>query len=81
MRSRVELVSVLEGFLDLATFDYKSGKFYDGEAPPARVRNRVKVLASFGTSYSKHVTLWTERTQRYGKGRQTYTHFISRLAV
>nr|XP_046240652.1 methyl-CpG-binding domain protein 1b isoform X3 [Scatophagus argus] len=42
VRSRVELVSVLEGVLDLTSFDYKTGKFYDGEAPPIRVRNRVK---------------------------------------
>lgn len=49
VRSRVELVSVLEGFLDLATFDYKTGKFYDGQAPPTRVRNRAKVLGSFST--------------------------------
>ncbi|XP_044075545.1 methyl-CpG-binding domain protein 1b isoform X2 [Siniperca chuatsi] len=42
VRSRVELVSVLEGFLDLSAFEYKTGKFYDGEAPPIRVRNRVK---------------------------------------
>ncbi|XP_067360175.1 methyl-CpG-binding domain protein 1b isoform X2 [Channa argus] len=42
VRSRVELTSVLEGILDLSTFDYKSGKLYDGEAPPLRVRNRMK---------------------------------------
>ncbi|KAM3622479.1 uncharacterized protein V6R79_025589 [Siganus canaliculatus] len=42
VRSRVELLSVTEGSIDLTTFDYKSGKFYDGDAPPARVRNRVK---------------------------------------
>lgn len=46
MRSRVELASVLEGVLDLSNFEYKTGKFYEGEAPPMRVRNRVKVLAS-----------------------------------
>lgn len=45
MRSRVELASVLEGVLDLRTFEFKSGKFYNGEAPPVRVRNRLKVLA------------------------------------
>uniref|UniRef100_A0A7N9AV06 Methyl-CpG binding domain protein 1b n=1 Tax=Mastacembelus armatus TaxID=205130 RepID=A0A7N9AV06_9TELE len=44
VRSRVELTSVLEGVLDLSTFEYKSGKFYNGEVPPTRVRNRVKVL-------------------------------------
>ncbi|XP_069368322.1 methyl-CpG-binding domain protein 1b isoform X2 [Paralichthys olivaceus] len=42
VRSRVELVSVLEGILDLSTFDYKSGKFYDGKARPMRIRHRVK---------------------------------------
>ncbi|KAM9362188.1 methyl-CpG-binding domain protein 1b [Symphorus nematophorus] len=42
VRSRVELLSVLEGCLDLTTFEYKTGKFYDGVAPPTRVRNRVK---------------------------------------
>ncbi|XP_073324988.1 methyl-CpG-binding domain protein 1b isoform X2 [Pagrus major] len=42
VRSRVELVSVLEGFLDLSTFDYKTGKFYEGVAPPTRARNRAK---------------------------------------
>ncbi|XP_076608412.1 methyl-CpG-binding domain protein 1b isoform X1 [Chaetodon auriga] len=42
VRSRVELVSVLEGCLDLSTFDYKTGKFFDGEAAPIRVRSRPK---------------------------------------
>ncbi|KAK2862540.1 hypothetical protein Q5P01_002073 [Channa striata] len=42
VRSRVELMSVLEGILDLSTFDYKSGRLFDGETPPIRVRNRVK---------------------------------------
>uniref|UniRef100_A0A3Q3MTH6 Methyl-CpG binding domain protein 1b n=1 Tax=Labrus bergylta TaxID=56723 RepID=A0A3Q3MTH6_9LABR len=32
VRSRVELTTVLVGQLDLSNFDYKSGKFYDGEA-------------------------------------------------
>uniref|UniRef100_A0A665VU42 Methyl-CpG binding domain protein 1b n=1 Tax=Echeneis naucrates TaxID=173247 RepID=A0A665VU42_ECHNA len=45
VRSRVELASVLEGILDLTNFEYKSGKFYHGEAPPIRIRNRVKVFA------------------------------------
>uniref|UniRef100_A0A8C4ISS4 Methyl-CpG binding domain protein 1b n=1 Tax=Dicentrarchus labrax TaxID=13489 RepID=A0A8C4ISS4_DICLA len=44
LRSRVELASVLEGLIDLSTFEYKTGKFYEGEAQPIRVRNRVKVL-------------------------------------
>ncbi|XP_060926485.1 methyl-CpG-binding domain protein 1b isoform X2 [Limanda limanda] len=42
VRSRVELLSVLEGVLDLSTFDYKSGKFQDGKARPIRIRHRVK---------------------------------------
>ncbi|XP_010733260.1 uncharacterized protein LOC104922198 isoform X1 [Larimichthys crocea] len=42
VRSRVELISVLEGILDLSHFEYKTGKFYDGEAQPIRVRNRTK---------------------------------------
>lgn len=49
LRSRVELASVLEGVLDLSNFEYKTGKFYNGEAPPTRVRNRAKVLASVST--------------------------------
>lgn len=42
VRSRVELTSVLEGILDLSTFEYKTGKFLTGEAPPIRARHRVK---------------------------------------
>ncbi|KAI3370418.1 hypothetical protein L3Q82_025189 [Scortum barcoo] len=42
VRSRVELASVLEGVLDLSAFEYKTGTFYEGEAPPIRIRNRVK---------------------------------------
>ncbi|XP_026204967.1 methyl-CpG-binding domain protein 1b [Anabas testudineus] len=42
VRSRVELISMLEGVLDLSNFDYKTGKFYDGEATPTRVWSRVK---------------------------------------
>ncbi|XP_068171211.1 methyl-CpG-binding domain protein 1b isoform X2 [Antennarius striatus] len=41
VRSRVELVALLEGFRDLSAFDFKTGRFYDGDAP-ARVRNRIK---------------------------------------
>nr|XP_020448311.1 methyl-CpG-binding domain protein 1-like isoform X2 [Monopterus albus] len=41
VRSRVELASVLEGH-DLSTFEYKTGKFHDGEIPPTRFRNRAK---------------------------------------
>ncbi|XP_074532316.1 methyl-CpG-binding domain protein 1b isoform X2 [Halichoeres trimaculatus] len=42
VRSRVELVSVVQGQLDLSTFEYKTGKFLKGEAQPIRVRHRVK---------------------------------------
>ncbi|XP_062271965.1 methyl-CpG-binding domain protein 1b [Scomber scombrus] len=42
LRSRVELASVMEGVLDLSNFEYKTGKFYNGDTPPARVRNRAK---------------------------------------
>ncbi|GLD62183.1 uncharacterized protein AKAME5_001393100, partial [Lates japonicus] len=42
VRSRVELTLVLDGQLDLTTFEYKTGKFYDGESPPVRIRNRLK---------------------------------------
>lgn len=41
VRSRVELVSVVEGIPKMETFDYKSGKFYDGDAPPMRIRKKV----------------------------------------
>uniref|UniRef100_A0A8C2ZD16 Methyl-CpG-binding domain protein 1b n=1 Tax=Cyclopterus lumpus TaxID=8103 RepID=A0A8C2ZD16_CYCLU len=44
VRSRVELISLMEGQLDLSTFEYKSGKFYNGEAPPIRIRHRTKFL-------------------------------------
>ncbi|CAN9512469.1 unnamed protein product [Ophioblennius macclurei] len=45
VRSRVELLSVLEGQLDLSHFDYKTGKFIDSGAPPIRVRNRGRKRA------------------------------------
>lgn len=51
MRSRVELVSVLEG-RDLTHFDYKSGKFYHSENPFLRVRNRKVLLG-----HSKHKSI------------------------
>lgn len=43
VRSRVELTTVLHG-TDLTNFEYKTGKFYDGEVPPPRSRGRIKVL-------------------------------------
>ncbi|KAF7656861.1 hypothetical protein LDENG_00034700 [Lucifuga dentata] len=42
VRSRVELASYLEGVLDISQFDYKSGKFYDGDAPIPKIRTRMK---------------------------------------
>ncbi|XP_035486521.2 methyl-CpG-binding domain protein 1b isoform X3 [Scophthalmus maximus] len=42
VRSRVELATVLEGILNLSAFDYRSGKFLEGQAPPIRIRNRAK---------------------------------------
>lgn len=48
-RSRVELVSVLNGTRDLTTFDYKSGQFCDGKVPPIRIRTRkVSILQAQG---------------------------------
>ncbi|XP_037535060.1 methyl-CpG-binding domain protein 1b, partial [Nematolebias whitei] len=42
VRSKVELTTVFQGLLDLTKFDYKSGKFFNRESAPVRVRNRVK---------------------------------------
>lgn len=42
VRSRVELLSVMEGQLDLSRFEYKTGKFIDSDAPPFKVRYRSK---------------------------------------
>ncbi|XP_008408719.1 methyl-CpG-binding domain protein 1b isoform X3 [Poecilia reticulata] len=41
VRSRVELATVLQG-TDLTQFEYKSGKFVEGEIPPVRGRPRTK---------------------------------------
>lgn len=41
VRSRVELISVLERIRDLSGFDFKSGKFLNGVAPPIRIRRKV----------------------------------------
>lgn len=46
-RSRVELVSVLNGILDLTTFDYKTGQFWDIKLPPIRIRTRKVSLMSW----------------------------------
>lgn len=64
VRSRVELISVMEGHLDLTTFDYKTGKFYDGQAPPIRIRNRVKKKVR---ERSSSESSWMER----GEGADT----------
>ncbi|KAL6111284.1 uncharacterized protein ACO6RY_08299 [Pungitius sinensis] len=42
VRSRVELISLMVGQQDMSTFDYKSGKFYEGEVQPVRIRHRAK---------------------------------------
>lgn len=36
----MELLSVLNGTLDLTTFDYKTGQFCDSKVPPIRIRAR-----------------------------------------
>ncbi|MEQ2169460.1 hypothetical protein GOODEAATRI_025451, partial [Goodea atripinnis] len=41
VRSRVELATVLQG-TDLTSFEYKTGKFHDGDIPPPRGRGRMK---------------------------------------
>ncbi|KAM9758219.1 methyl-CpG-binding domain protein 1b isoform 2-T10 [Menidia menidia] len=64
VRSRVELTTVLQGHLDLTNFDYKTGKFYAGEALPVRVRARGKrKLRDRSSSESS----WMER----GEGAET----------
>ncbi|XP_024126940.1 methyl-CpG-binding domain protein 1b isoform X1 [Oryzias melastigma] len=40
VRSRVELASVLT--IDLTHFEFKTGKFFEGEGQPIRARNRAK---------------------------------------
>lgn len=47
VRSRVELISLMVGQQDMSTFDYKSGKFYEGEVQPVRIRHRARVRAFF----------------------------------
>nr|XP_040059570.1 uncharacterized protein LOC120835083 isoform X7 [Gasterosteus aculeatus aculeatus] len=42
VRSRVELISLMVGQQDMSTFDYKSGKFYEGEVQPVRIRHRAR---------------------------------------
>lgn len=64
VRSRVELLSVLNGILDLSTFDYKTGQFCDIKSGPIRVRSR-KVLHSCSFIYSFiHITLVTHGMQK-----------------
>ncbi|XP_059185555.1 methyl-CpG-binding domain protein 1b isoform X2 [Centropristis striata] len=64
VRSRVELASVLEGVLDLSNFEYKSGKFFDGVAPPIKPRNRAKKKVR---ERSSSESSWMER----GEGADT----------
>ncbi|XP_029948429.1 methyl-CpG-binding domain protein 1b isoform X2 [Salarias fasciatus] len=52
VRSRVELLSVVDGQLDMSHFDYKSGKFLDSDAPPIKVRNRRKKVRERSSSES-----------------------------
>ncbi|XP_029682185.1 methyl-CpG-binding domain protein 1b isoform X3 [Takifugu rubripes] len=58
-RSRVELVSVLNGILDLTTFDYKTGQFWDGKIPPIRSRTRKRKARERSSSESS----WMERDE------------------
>ncbi|XP_034023180.1 methyl-CpG-binding domain protein 1b isoform X2 [Thalassophryne amazonica] len=60
VRSKVELASVLDG-TDLSSFDYKSGKYYNGEMP---IRNRTKRKIR---EHSSSESSWMER----GEGADT----------
>ncbi|XP_056157421.1 uncharacterized protein LOC130131666 [Lampris incognitus] len=51
VRSRVELTSVLEGMTDLSTFDFKSGKFYNGDAPQLKRGKRKMERSSSESSW------------------------------
>ncbi|XP_013771327.1 uncharacterized protein LOC102210116 [Pundamilia nyererei] len=62
VRSRVELISVLEG-QDLSNFEYKTGKFYHGETPLPRIRSRKRKVRERSSSESS----WMER----GEGADT----------
>ncbi|KAM6927906.1 methyl-CpG-binding domain protein 1b [Xenentodon cancila] len=64
VRSRVELTTVLQGHLDLTNFEYKTGKFYEGEAPPIRIRGRGKRKPR---ERSSSESSWLER----GEGAET----------
>ncbi|KAM9859471.1 uncharacterized protein ACBR49_010411 [Aulostomus maculatus] len=64
VRSRVELATVLEGILDISNFEYKTGKFYNGEPQPLRIRNRSKKRVH---EYSSSESSWMER----GEGADT----------
>ncbi|XP_029989623.1 methyl-CpG-binding domain protein 1b isoform X2 [Sphaeramia orbicularis] len=63
VRSRVELTSVLERVKDLSSFDYKTGKFLNGEAPPIRIRRKRKMKERDSSSESS----WMDR----GEGADT----------
>lgn len=55
VRSRVELVSVLDGILDLSQFDYKSGLFLNGQV--IKRRRKKKIIRERSSSESS----WLER--------------------
>ncbi|XP_075997307.1 methyl-CpG-binding domain protein 1b isoform X2 [Genypterus blacodes] len=52
VRSRVELLSVLDGIINLSAFEYKSGKFLDVDAPLPRVRRARRKIRERSSSES-----------------------------
>lgn len=46
VRSRVELLSVMEDVSKVENFHYKSGTFCDSDGPPMRIRRKVFGLMS-----------------------------------
>lgn len=63
VRSRVELATVLQG-TDLTHFEYKTGKFFEGDVPPVRGRPRMKKRVR---DRSSSESSWMER----GDGAET----------
>ncbi|XP_071394491.1 methyl-CpG-binding domain protein 1b isoform X2 [Centroberyx affinis] len=64
VRSKVELASVLEGIMDVSAFEFKTGKFYTGDAPlPRGIRSRKRRVRERSSSESS----WMER----GEGADT----------
>ncbi|KAM9408250.1 methyl-CpG-binding domain protein 1b [Pholidichthys leucotaenia] len=62
VRSRVELCTVVGN--DLPNFDYKSGRYFEGERPPTKYRQRVKKKPR---ERSSSESSWVER----GEGAET----------